>query len=126
MSEQEKLLQVSSELKRVEDEIKYHKDEFNDSIRELVEAKKALAVENKKLREYITSLGVEDEGSLIDGISVSYRNDFEVDEASLSAEYWLRVPDMSKIRKELVDSEWTKPIKGVRVIKKPSLRVSSK
>ena len=126
MSEQEKLLQVSSELKRVEDEIKYHKDEFNDSIRELVEAKKALAVENKKLREYITSLGVEDEGSLIDGISVSYRNDFEVDEASLSAEYWLRVPDMSRIRKELVDSEWTKPIKGVRVIKKPSLRVSSK
>ena len=126
MSEQEKLLQISSELKRVEDEIKYHKDEFNDSIRELVEAKKALAVENKKLREYITSLGVEDEGSLIDGISVSYRNDFEVDEASLSAEYWLRVPDMSKIRKELVDSEWTKPIKGVRVIKKPSLRVSSK
>lgn len=126
MSEQEKLLQVSSELKRVEDEIKYHKDEFNDSIRELVEAKKALAVENKKLREYITSLGVEDEGSLIDGISVSYRNDFEVDEASLSAEYWLRTPDMAKIRKELVDSEWTKPIKGVRVIKKPSLRVSSK
>ena len=126
MSEQEKLLQVSSELKRVEDEIKYHKDEFNDSIRELVEAKKALAIENKKLRDFITSLGVEDEGSLIDGISVSYRNDFEVDEASLSAEYWLRVPDMSKIRKELVASEWTKPIKGVRVIKKPTLRVSSK
>lgn len=126
MSEQEKLLEISSELKRVEDEIKYHKDEFNDSIRELVEAKKALAVENKKLRDFITNMGVKDEGSLIDGISVSYRNDFEIDELMLGSEYWLRVPDTSKIRKELVDSEWTKPIKGVRVIKKPSLRVSSK
>ena len=126
MSEQEKLLEISSELKRVEDEIKYHKDEFNDSIRELVEAKKALALENKKLRDFITNMGVKDEGSLIDGISVSYRNDFEVDELMLGSEYWLRVPDTSKIRKELVDSEWTKPIKGVRVIKKPSLRVSSK
>ena len=126
MSEQEKLLQVSSELKRVEDEIKYHKDEFNDSIRELVEAKKALAIENKKLRDFITSLGVEDEGSLIDEISVSYRNDFEVNMLELDDDYILLEPDMKRIRKELVDSEWTKPIKGVRVIKKPSLRVSLK
>ena len=125
MSEQEKLLQVSSELKRVEDEIKYHKDEFNDSIRELVEAKKALAIENKKLRDYITNLGVEDEGALMDGFSVSYRNDFIIEnEFDLKWEYM--TPDLSKIRKELVASEWTKPIKGVRVIKKPSLRVSSK
>lgn len=125
MSEQEKLLEISSELKRVEDEIKYHKDEFNDSIRELVEAKKALAVENKKLREFITNLGVEDEGSLIDEISVSYRNDFIIeDEFAVTWEYM--TPDLSKIRKELVDSEWTKPIGGVRVIKKPTLRVSSK
>ena len=126
MSEQEKLLQVSSELKRVEDEIKYHKDEFNDSIRELVEAKKALALENKKLRDFITNLGVEDEGSLIDEISVSYRNDFEVNMLELDDDYILLEPDMKRIRKELVDSEWTKPIKGVRVIKKPSLRVSLK
>ena len=126
MSEQEKLLQVSSELKRVEDEIKYHKDEFNDSIRELVEAKKALAIENKKLRDFITNLGVEDEGSLIDEISVSYRNDFEVNMLELDDDYILLEPDMKRIRKELVDSEWTKPIKGVRVIKKPSLRVSLK
>ena len=126
MSEQEKLLQVSSELKRVEDEIKYHKDEFNDSIRELVEAKKALAIENKKLRDFITNLGVEDEGSLIDEISVSYRNDFEVNMLELDDDYILLEPDMKRIRKELVDSEWTKPIKGVRVIKKPTLRVSSK
>lgn len=126
MSEQEKLLQVSSELKRVEDEIKYHKDEFNDSIRELVEAKKALALENKKLRDFITNLGVEDEGSLIDGISVSYRNDFEVDEQELDSDYWRTSPDYARIRKELVASEWTKPIHGVRVIKKPTLRVSSK
>ena len=124
MSEQEKLLEVSSELKRVEDEIKYHKDEFNDSIRELVEAKKALAIENKKLRDFITNLGVEDEGSLIDGFSVSYRNDFIIEnEFDLKWEYM--TPDLAKIRKELVDSEWTKPIDGVRVIKKPTLRVSS-
>lgn len=125
MSEQEKLLQVSSELKRVEDEIKYHKDEFNDSIRELVEAKKALALENKKLRDFITNLGVEDEGALIDEISVSYRNDFIIeDEFALDWKYM--TPDIGKIRKELVASEWTKPIDGVRVIKKPTLRVSSK
>ena len=124
MSEQEKLLEVSSELKRVEDEIKYHKDEFNDSIRELVEAKKALALENKKLREFITNLGVEDEGSLIDGFSVSYRNDFIIeDEFALKWKYM--TPDLSYIRQELVASEWTKPIDGVRVIKKPTLRVSS-
>ena len=124
MSEQEKLLEVSSELKRVEDEIKYHKDEFNDSIRELVEAKKALALENKKLRDFITNLGVNDEGSLIDGFSVSYRNDFIIEnEFDLKWEYM--TPDLNKIRKELVASEWTKPIDGVRVIKKPTLRVSS-
>lgn len=125
MSEQEKLLEVSSELKRVEDEIKYHKDEFNDSIRELVEAKKALALENKKLRDFITNLGVEDEGALMDGFSVSYRNDFII-ENEFDLKWKYMTPDLAKIRKELVDSEWTKPIKGVRVIKKPTLRVSSK
>lgn len=125
MSEQEKLLEVSSELKRVEDEIKYHKDEFNDSIRELVEAKKALALENQKLRDFITNLGVEDEGALIDEISVSYRNDFII-ENEFDLKWKYMTPDLAKIRKELVASEWTKPIDGVRVIKKPTLRVSTK
>lgn len=125
MTKTDDLLQVEAELKQLESEIKYHKDEFNESIRELTEKRKALQADRKNLREEVTDTW-DTSIEPIDGISLSYRKDFEVDVSELDDRYIKHEPDIAKIKKELIDSEWTKPIDGVTIIEKASLRISKK
>lgn len=125
MSKADELLRVEAELKQLESEIKYHKDEFNESIRELSEKRKALQKDRFVLREEVT-MDWDSFVEPVDGISMSYRKDFEVDVNQLDERYVKHEPDMAKIKQELIDSEWTKPIDGVTIVEIPSLRVSKK
>ena len=115
------LIENQRELKRLEEELKLHRDEFKKEISELKAMRDKLKVENEQLRLEALDMN---EDELEDGVSVSYRNDFEVDMTELDDDYILMVPDEKRIREELVASEWTKPINGVTVVKKSTVRVS--
>ena len=65
-----------------------------------------------------------DEDELEDGVSVSWQNDFQVNIEELDDDYLMTVVDTNRIKKELIQSEWTKPINGVVILKTPRLRVS--
>ena len=51
------------------------------------------------------------------------RKDFRVNIDELDDDYFMMVPDIDKIRAELDESAWTKPIKGVEVYNKKSVVV---
>lgn len=51
------------------------------------------------------------------------RKDFKVNADELEDEYMMMVPNIDKIRDELRESEWTKPIPGVEVYDKKSVVV---
>lgn len=125
MTKVNELLRVEAELTQLDSEIKYHKDEFNESIRGLTEKRKALQGNRTNLRDEVTE-NWHCYAQPVDGISLSYRKDFTVDASELDDRYFKTEPDIAKIKKELIESEWTKPIDGVTIIKKPSLRVSKK
>lgn len=117
------LIENQRELNRLEDELKLHRAQFREEIAELTKIRDELKAENERLRQEALEL---DEADLEDGVSVSWQNDFQVDMEELDDEYILMVADEKRIRSELVASEWTKPIKGVEILKVPRLRVSLK
>lgn len=51
------------------------------------------------------------------------RKDFKVNVDELDDDYMMLVPDVDKIREELAESAWTKPITGVEVYEKKSVVV---
>lgn len=51
------------------------------------------------------------------------RKDFRVNADELDDDYMIMVPDIDKIKQELEDSAWTKPIAGVEVYEKRSVVV---
>lgn len=115
------LIENQRELKRLEEELKLHRSQFNEEIAELTKVRDELKAENEQLRLQALEM---DESELEDGVSISWQNTFQMNLAELDDEYILLVPDEKRIRSELVASEWTKPIKGVVVTKVPRLRVS--
>lgn len=115
------LIENQRELKRLEEELKLHRAQFREEIAELTRVRDELREENERLRLEALEL---DEDELEDGVTISWQNDFQVDMLELDDEYILMVPDTARIKKELIQSEWTKPIKGVEILKVPRLRVS--
>lgn len=115
------LIENQRELKRLEEELKLHREDFRNEIAELTKVRDELKAENERLRQEALEM---DEADLEDGVSISWQNDFKVNIDELDDEYILMVPDEKRIREELIQSEWTKPINGVEILKKPRLRVS--
>lgn len=115
------LVENQRELKRLEEELKLHRADFRNEIAELTKVRDELKAENERLRLEALEM---DEADLEDGVTVSWQNDFQVNLAELDDEYILMVPDEKRIREELIQSEWTKPINGVEILKVPRLRVS--
>ena len=118
-----KLIENQRELKRLEEELKLHRADFRKEIAELTKVRDELKAENERLRLEALEM---DEADLEDGVTISWQNDFKVNIEELDDDYFMTVPDTNRIREELIQSEWTKPIYGVEILKVPRLRVSVK
>lgn len=117
------LIENQRELKRLEEELKLHRADFRNEIAELTKVRDELKAENERLRQEALEM---DEADLEDGVSISWQNDFKVNIDELDDDYLMTVVDEKRIKKELIQSEWTKPINGVEILKVPRLRVSVK
>ena len=122
MSLQLELLNVTKQIKEIKEKYKEEKQEANrihkDITKREQEELKDLISKDKELRELVI-----DDIDFIDGISKSSRKDFEINLEELPEKYFKIVPNEDLIREEMVQSEWTRPIPGVKTIDKYTLRV---
>ena len=123
---QDELLSNQAQIKAIQDKYKSKKQQAWDAHKEIVNQEKQelkdLLTKNEELRELII-----DDHDFIDGITRSSTKDYRVvDFDALPMEYKeLKVND-KLIKEEMKMSEYTKPIPGVELYDKYSIRVSLK
>ena len=123
---QDELLSNQAQIKAIQDKYKSKKQQAWDAHKEIVRQEKQelenLLIKNEELRELVI-----DDHDFIDGITRSSTKDYRVvDFDALPMEYKeLKVND-KLIKQEMKMSEYTKPIPGIEVFDKYSIRVSLK
>lgn len=112
----DRLLENDKELKLRQGKWAEIRKDFNDKYKTLRDEIKALKDENERLRGDVLNNQIQHPN-----IQIAHTKDIEVDPENLPKEYL--IPDEKKIKKELRDSDWTKPIEGVKVIEKPHIKL---
>lgn len=122
---QDELLDTQRDINRIKAKYADQKKQAWDAHKAIVAQEKEelgeLVTRNKELRELVI-----DDNNFIDGITRSSRKDFYVEDLdALPSKYKKVVPDKKLLKKEMEQSEYTKPIPGLKVFDKYSIRVSA-
>ena len=123
---QDELLSNQAQIKAIQDKYKSKKQQAWDAHKEIVRQEKQelkdLLIKNEELRELVI-----DDNDFINGITRSSTKDYRVvDFDALPMEYKELKANDKLIKEEMKMSEYTKPIPGVEVFDKYSIRVSLK
>ena len=123
---QDDLLDNQREINRIKAKYANQKKKAWDAHKEIVRQEKQelkdLLIKNEELRELVV-----DDHDFIDGITRSSTKDYRVvDFDALPMEYKVLKVNDDLIKKEMRLSEYTKPIPGIEVFDKYSIRVSPK
>ena len=109
------LRELNAEIKRIKEEYKPDKTEAWERHKMISKALKAeiepLERELEESKELILELDLPED----DDFRYMKRKDFRVNVDELDDDYMMMVPNIDKIKQELEDSVWTKPISGVEV-----------
>ena len=121
MNIQEQLITNQKQIKLIKEKYKAEKELAAAKHKAIVQREKDelgdLEKQNKELKELI----LEGDDPLIDGLQEVSHKTLMVNPKELPLEYL--EPNMKKIRAEMRASEYTKPIKGVKVINEKLLKV---
>lgn len=121
MNIQERLITNQKQIKLIKEKYRADKELASAKHKAIIQREKEelgdLELQNKELKELI----LEGDDPLIDGLQEVSHKTLMVNPKDLPREYLQ--PDMSKIRAEMRASEYTKPIKGVKVIHEKLLKV---
>lgn len=123
---QDELLNNQAQINAIREKYKSKKQRAWDAHKEIVHQEKQelkdLLIKNEELRELVI-----DDNDFIDGITRSSTKDYRVvDFDALPMEYKVLKVNDDLIKKEMKLSEYTKPIPGIEVFDKYSIRVSPK
>lgn len=123
---QDELLKNQAQINAIREKYKSKKQRVWDAHKEIVNQEKQelkdLLIKNEELRELVI-----DDHDFIDGITRSSTKDYRVvDFDALPMEYKVLKVNDDLIKKEMRLSEYTKPISGIEVFDKYSIRVSPK
>lgn len=117
------LRELNAEIKRIKEEYKPDKTEAWERHKMIGKALKAeidpLERELEERKAEILELDMPEN----EEFRYMKRKDFKVNVDELDDDYMMMVPNIDKIRDELRESEWTKPIAGVEVYNKKSVVV---
>ena len=117
------LRELNEQIKRIKEEYKPDKTEAWERHKMISKALKAelepLERELEETKEWILELDLPED----DDFRYMKRKDFKVNVDELEDDYMMMVPNIDKIKEELEDSAWTKPIPGVEVYEKKSVVV---
>ena len=109
------LRELNAEIKRIKEEYAPDKTEAWERHKMISKALKAelepLERELEESKELILELDLPED----DDFRYMKRKDFRVNVDELDDDYMMMVPNIDKIKEELEDSAWTKPIQGVEV-----------
>lgn len=123
---QDELLNNQAQINAIREKYKSKKQQAWDAHKEIVHQEKQelkdLLIKNEELRELVI-----DDHDFIDGITRSSTKDYRVvDFDALPMEYKVLKVNDKLIKEEMKLSEYTKPIPGIEVFDKYSIRVSPK
>ena len=123
---QDELLNNQAQINAIREKYKSKKQQAWDAHKKIVHQEKQelkdLLIKNEELRELVI-----DDHDFIDGITRSSTKDYRVvDFDALPMEYKVLKVNDDLIMKEMRLSEYTKPIPGIEVFDKYSVRVSPK
>ena len=121
MNIQERLITNQKQINMIKEKYKADKELASTKHKAIIQHEKEelgdLELQNKELKELI----LEGDDPLIDGLQTFTHKTLMVNPKELPRDYL--EPNMKKIRAEMRASEYTKPIKGVKVVEEKLLKV---